>query len=96
MRLKALGEAITIIAKDYVFGEPEDLHPVPEHYKVNGLEQDTMDVIEAIVRHNCIDVWQACLLFSALKYLFRFGKKDGVKDLTKAVDFVVRLRDEFK
>lgn len=92
--VKALGEAIIVIAKDYVFGEPEDLHPVPEHYKVDGLEQDTMDVIEALVRHNCTDVWEACVYFSSLKYLFRYGKKDGIKGLTKAVDFIHRLKDE--
>lgn len=78
----------------YLVNGHNDLHPVPKHYEVEGLEQPTMDIIAALVKHNTTDVIQATQLFSIYKYLFRFGKKDGIKDLIKARDFLHRLIDE--
>ena len=70
------------------------LTEIPAHYQIKGLNQPSMEVIDAIVKHNTDDVKEACYLFMILKYLFRFGKKDGVKDLYKAKDFLDRLIEE--
>lgn len=67
------------------------LTEVPAHYQIKGLNQPSMEVIDLIVKHNTSDVKEACYLFMILKYLFRFGKKDRVKDLYKAKDFLDRL-----
>lgn len=77
-------------------GELEELHPVPEHYDVKGLEQPTMDIIYSLVKHNGEDPIEGALLFSLYKYVFRYGKKDGVKDLRKALDFLTRLIDHIE
>lgn len=69
---------------------------VPNHYTIEGIQQPTMDIINAIVRHNTTDPVQAAYLFQILKYFFRFGKKDGLKDINKALDFGHRLADEIK
>lgn len=64
---------------------------VPAHYQIKGLNQPSMEVIDVVVKHNTSDVKEACYLFMILKYLFRFGKKDGLNDLYKAKDFLDRL-----
>ena len=83
--IKAIDEVLKIL------DEFKIIHPVPAHYEVEGLEQDTMDIIIALVKHNTSDVEAACYFFSILKYLFRFGKKNGKDDLLKALDFLYRL-----
>lgn len=69
--------------------------PVPSHYDISGIPP-TMDIINAVVKHNTEDVTQAGYLFNLLKYVFRWGKKDGLKDLYKAKDFLERLIGEVK
>ena len=77
-------------------GKNEELHPIPAHYDVKGLNQPTMDVIYSLVAHNAKDSIGGALLFSLYKYVFRYGKKDGVKDLRKALDFLTRLIDHIE
>ena len=62
---------------------------VPDHYKIGNL--DTMQTIIEIVENNHLDVRMSIFLFNTLKYLFRFGNKDGLKDLYKALDYLERL-----
>ena len=62
---------------------------IPEHYKIGNL--DIMQTIIAIVENNNLDVRMSIFLFNTLKYLFRFGNKDGLKDLYKALDYLERL-----
>ena len=33
----------------------------PKHYCIEGLEQESIDVIKAIVEHNCVAPWAAVL-----------------------------------
>lgn len=64
----------------------------PNHYKIGDL--DTMNLIIEIVKNNNLDTEESIYLFNTLKYLFRFGNKDGVKDLEKAKDYLDRLIDK--
>lgn len=32
----------------------------PQHYCIEGLEQESIDVIKAIVEHNCVSPWGRC------------------------------------
>ena len=64
----------------------------PNHYKINDL--DTMSIIIEIVKNNNLDTEESIYLFNTLKYLVRFGNKDGVNDLEKAKDYLNRLIDK--
>lgn len=48
----------------------------PQHYCIEGLEQESIDVIKAIVEHNCVSPWAAVLL------------KDTLEDLLKARQYL--------
>lgn len=62
----------------------------PTHYKIDGLG-DSMDIIIKIVKHNTDDAELGIYLFNTLKYLFRFGKKNGIEDLKKARNYLDML-----
>lgn len=62
----------------------------PQHYQIAGLG-DSLAVLVKIVQHNTDDVEEGILLFNTLKYLFRFGKKNGVQDLRKAQNYLGML-----
>lgn len=63
---------------------------IPQHYNINGID-DTMRNIIKIVNHNAKTNEEAIYLFNTLKYLYRYGCKNGVKDLKKAEDYLSRL-----
>ena len=65
---------------------------IPNHYKIGDL--DTMNLIIKIVKNNNLETEESIYLFNTLKYLVRFGNKDGVKDLEKAKDYLNRLIDK--
>ena len=67
----------------------------PRHYSIEGLEQESIDVIKAVVEHNCVAPWAAVLLKDTLKYLFRFGQKNGLEDLLKAKQYLGWLIEEY-
>lgn len=67
----------------------------PRHYCIEGLEQESIDVIKAVVEHNCVTLWAAVLLKDTLKYLFRFGRKNGLEDLLKAKQYLEWLIEEY-
>lgn len=62
----------------------------PQHYQIAGLG-DSLAVLVKIVQHNTNDIEEGILLFNTLKYLFRFGKKNGVQDLRKAQNYLGML-----
>ena len=62
----------------------------PAHYQISGLG-DSMDIIIKVVNHNTDDMEKGIKLFNVLKYLFRFGRKDGIKDLKKARNYLDML-----
>ena len=62
----------------------------PAHYQISGLG-DSMDIIIKVVNHNTDDIEKGIKLFNVLKYLFRFGHKDGIKDLKKAKNYLDML-----
>lgn len=64
----------------------------PSHYQING--KDSMDTILEIVKENVSSTEEAVYLFNTLKYLVRYGRKDGIKDLLKAKDYLNRLIEE--
>ena len=68
---------------------------LPSHYCIEGLEQESIDVIKAVVEHNCVAPWAAVLLKDTLKYLFRFGRKNGLEDLLKARQYLDWLIEEY-
>lgn len=70
------------------------MYNVPNHYNIDGIGE-LMQVILAIVRVNAQDTEEAIYLFNALKYLTRYGRKNGAEDLMKAGDFLARLRDRY-
>lgn len=62
----------------------------PQHYQIAGLD-NSLAILVKIVQHNTDDVEEGILLFNTLKYLFRFGKKNGVQDLRKAQNYLGML-----
>lgn len=75
---------------------PDQYNSVPDHYTIEGFKQPSIDVIRAVVKHNHAAGWSAFCLGNALKYLFRFGRKGGVKDLYKALDYLRWLIKEYE
>lgn len=65
----------------------------PDHYKLNGLNIEVVDVIRAVLTEDEFKGW---CKGNALKYLMRAGKKDKSKekqDFEKAGVFISWLTD---
>lgn len=63
----------------------------PEHYQnIAGVE--AIDILNDVVKD--LPGTQAALLWNALKYQFRFQKKNGVEDLEKAQNYLQYLIDD--
>lgn len=63
----------------------------PEHYRnIAGVE--AIDILNDVVKD--LPGTQAALLWNALKYQFRFQKKNGVEDLEKARNYLKYLIDD--
>lgn len=70
----------------------DDVHN-PEHYKLNGLNIEAVDVVRAVLTEEEFKGW---CRGNALKYLMRAGKKDKAKekqDFAKAGVFISWLTD---
>lgn len=67
---------------DYGEAEIEEMDMVnsPSHYKLDGLDIESKDVIKATYGPKGYIYW-AC--GNAMKYLFRWEKKNGLEDLKK-------------
>lgn len=69
--------------------EEKDMVNSPSHYKLDGLDIESKDVIKATYGAKGYIYW-AC--GNAMKYLFRWEKKNGLEDLKKArknLDFAI-------
>ena len=61
----------------------------PAHYKLAGLDIESKDVLKSVLGNKGYVKW-AC--GNAMKYLFRWEKKNGLEDLKKArknLDFAI-------
>ena len=70
-------------------GEHYDMVNSPAHYKLDGLDIESKDVLKSVLGAKGYVHW-AC--GNALKYLFRWKKKNGLEDLKKArknLDFAI-------
>lgn len=62
--------------------EEKDMVNSPSHYKLDGLNIETVDVIKAVLGPVMFVGW---CLGNALKYMLRSKKKNGLEDLKKGV-----------
>lgn len=77
-----------------LMGEPDgedapDMVNSPTHYKLEGLDIELKDVIKSVLGTKGYVHW-AC--GNAMKYIFRWEKKNGLEDLKKArknLDFAI-------
>lgn len=70
-------------------GEDYDMVNNPAHYKLEGLDIESKDVLKSVLGVKGYVHW-AC--GNALKYIFRWEKKNGLEDLKKArknLDFAI-------
>lgn len=64
----------------------------PKHYKLRGLDVESVDVIKATLTQEEFKGW---LKGNAMKYLFRLGKKDDeCQDAKKAMKYLEWLVKE--
>lgn len=69
--------------------EMPDMVNSPAHYKLDGLDIESKDVLKSVLGTKGYVHW-AC--GNAMKYLFRWQKKNGLEDLKKArknLDFAI-------
>ena len=65
----------------------------PDHYQnIAGVE--AIDILNDVVKD--LPGKQAAMLWNAMKYLFRFQKKNGVEDLKKAQNYLQYLIDDIE
>lgn len=67
-------------------------HNLPAHYDIPGLPEPLMNIIFTIAGHNAEGGEEHFYLCNALKYLARYGHKNGTEDLTKAIDYIERIK----
>lgn len=75
----------------YIADENEELDMInsPAHYKLDGLDIESKDVLKSVLGTKGYVHW-AC--GNAMKYIFRWEKKNGLEDLKKArknLDFAI-------
>ena len=74
--------------------EAEDMVNSPKHYKLRGLDIESVDVIKATLTPEEFQGW---LKGNAMKYLYRLGKKDdAVQDAKKAMKYLEWLVQELE
>ena len=75
------------VAKKNMYREiKEDMVNSPKHYKLRGLDIESVDVIKATLTQEEFEGW---LKGNAMKYLHRLGKKDdAVQDAKKAIKYL--------
>lgn len=74
----------------------EDNVKSPKHYKLEGLDIESIDVVKAILGK---EGFKSFCHGNALKYLFRCNKKNGLEDLKKAkvyLEWLIKENDEVK
>lgn len=81
--------AIKHLLIDDVDDTENDMVNSPAHYKLDGLDIESKDVIKSVLGTKGYVYW-AC--GNAMKYIFRWEKKNGLEDLKKArknLDFAI-------
>lgn len=81
--------AIKHLLCDDVEGDENDMVNSPAHYKLDGLDIESKDVLKSVLGTKGYVHW-AC--GNAMKYIFRWEKKNGLEDLKKArknLDFAI-------
>nr|WP_297394465.1 DUF3310 domain-containing protein [uncultured Peptostreptococcus sp.] len=81
--------AIKHLLIDDVDDTENDIVNSPAHYKLDGLDIESKDVIKSVLGTKGYVYW-AC--GNAMKYIFRWEKKNGLEDLKKArknLDFAI-------
>ncbi|WAW14626.1 DUF3310 domain-containing protein [Peptostreptococcus equinus] len=73
-----------VILKTVIKDEIHDNVNSPNHYKLDGLDIESKDVIRALLGNEMYLGW---LWGNMLKYSFRWNKKNGIEDLRKARKF---------
>ncbi len=72
-----------------IAGEKPDMVNSPAHYKLDGLDIESKDILKSVLGTKGYVHW-AC--GNAMKYIFRWEKKNGLEDLKKArknLDFAI-------
>lgn len=62
----------------------------PNHYKIDGLDVEVLDIIKAVLTK---EQFEGALHFNVIKYILRTNKKNGVEDLEKAHKYLGWLID---
>lgn len=74
----------------------EDNVKSPKHYKLEGLDIESIDVVKAILGK---EGFKSFCHGNVLKYLIRANKKNGIEDLKKAkvyMEWLIKENDEVK
>lgn len=75
------------------FIEKEDMIKSPNHYKLDGLDIESKDVIRSLLGEEGYIDW---CWGNVLKYLFRWKKKNGLEDLKKAreiLSWIIEIKE---
>lgn len=81
--------AIKHLLIDDVDDTENDMVNSPAHYRLDGLDIESKDVLKSVLGAKGYVYW-AC--GNAMKYIFRWEKKNGLEDLKKArknLDFAI-------
>lgn len=68
----------------------------PNHYKLDNLGLEVIDVIEGALRNSDVDQYVGFLWGNVLKYTFRWPHKNNIEDLKKArryIDYLIKYLD---
>ena len=73
---------------DLCWCKKEDVVNNPEHYQLNGLEVEALDVIQASLNE---EEFKGYLMGNMIKYLLRHKKKNNEEDIQKMLFYSKRL-----
>ena len=80
--------------EEVLSNEVIDMVNSPPHYKLNGLDIESVDVIRAVLTAEEFRGW---CKGNAIKYLMRLGKKDKeIQDARKSIKFLEWLVKELE
>ena len=93
MKTSRIGEVLASYPEKKI-QETEDMVNSPKHYKLRGLDIESVDVIRATLTPEEFRGW---CKGNAMKYLHRLGKKDdAVQDAKKAMKYLEWLVQELE
>ncbi len=92
--MKSKEDILRMQLEDMGVSEEKDMVNSPNHYKLEGLDIESKEVIKSVLGDEGYIHW-AC--GNAMKYIFRWEKKNGLEDLKKArknLDFAIETLEE--